>query len=88
MKQNVTVLKLVTKRKYFKTIQQEAKEIVNKTLKKVDNLKLKINPVERLKIAELIVKGKKEMNTDAVYTYSINQIREKLEKLYETGNYS
>lgn len=69
-------------------IQQEAKNIVNKTLKKVDSLNIKLNPVERLKIAELFIKEKKELQKDAVYTYCLNQVRQKLEKLYETGNYS
>lgn len=69
-------------------IQQEAKDIVNKTLEKVEFLNIKLNPVDRLKIAELILKEKKELQVDVVYTYALNQVREKLEKLYETGNYS
>lgn len=69
-------------------IQQEAKEILNKTLEKVDSLNIKLNPVERIKIAELVIKEKKEFQVDVVYTYALNQVREKLEKLYETGNYS
>lgn len=69
-------------------IQQEAKDILNETLEKVDSLNIKLNPVERLKMAELVIKEKKALQVDVVYTYSLNQVREKLEKLYETGNYS
>lgn len=69
-------------------IQQEANQIVIEILKKIDAINLKVNPVERLKIAELVIIEKKETQKDVVYTYSLNQIREKLERLYETGNYS
>lgn len=66
---------------------QEARQIKKDILKDIDSLELKVNPVQRLKIAELIVKRIQSLQIDAVYQYVLNQIREDLEKLYETGKY-
>lgn len=69
-------------------IQEETKQIKSGILKDVDSLQIKLNPLERLKVAELIVDNLIKTQTDAVYTYVKNQIREEKERFYETGNYS
>lgn len=68
-------------------IKAESKQKLNEIIKKVDNLKINLNAVERLKIAQLILVELKNTETDALYTYCLNELREKLERLYETGNY-
>lgn len=70
-------------------IQEQAKTIKRNILKDVYSLELiKLNPVEHLKVAELITKKLKALKKDAVYEHVLNQIREDKEKLYETGKYS
>lgn len=68
-------------------IKAEAKQLKNKILKQIDSLGLKLNPKQRLKIAKSYVGEIEKLQIDVLYTYVMNDLREDLERICETGKY-